>query len=78
MEGLIPLKPEGWMILTKRVGLFFLGLALLNEVVWRTMSTDAWVNFKTFGLTAAIFIFFMTQGRLFSDYSNAPAEDDTP
>ncbi|MFY0692008.1 MAG: septation protein IspZ [Paracoccaceae bacterium] len=69
MEELIPLKPEGWMILTKRMALFFFALAVANEIVWRTMSTDAWVNFKTFGLTLAIFGFFMTQGKLFQLYS---------
>jgi intracellular septation protein len=68
MDELVPLRPEGWMKLTRRLALFFFGLAILNEVVWRTMSTDVWVNFKTFGLTAAIFAFFVSQGRLFQDY----------
>jgi intracellular septation protein len=75
MEGLIPLTKEGYMILTKRIALFFLGLAITNEVVWRTMSTDAWVNFKTFGLTAAIFAFFMTQGKLFQNHSSEPEDE---
>ena len=69
MDEMVPLEPEGWMKLTRRLTLFFLGLAVLNEVIWRTMSTDAWVNFKTFGLTAAIFVFFITQGRLFEAYA---------
>ena len=69
MEGLIPLTKQGYLILTKRIALFFLGLAVTNEIVWRTMSTDAWVNFKTFGLTAAIFAFFMTQSKLFQTHS---------
>ena len=69
MDELVPLEPEGWMKLTRRVTLFFVGLAAANELVWRTMSTDAWVNFKTFGLTAAIFVFFASQGPLFSAYS---------
>ena len=77
MEELMPLKREGWMKLTKRFALFFLGLAIANEVVWRTMSTDAWVNFKTFGLTLAIFGFFMTQGKLLQEYSLAE-DDETP
>ncbi|MGP6088048.1 inner membrane-spanning protein YciB [Antarctobacter jejuensis] len=68
MEGLVPLKQEGWMILTKRVmGLFF-ALAVLNELIWRTMPTETWVYFKTFGLTAAVFLFFMFQGGLFKKY----------
>ena len=69
MDEAMPLKHEGWMILTKRITLFFLALAVANEVVWRTMSTDAWVNFKVFGLTAAVFAFFMTQGKLMQKYA---------
>lgn len=76
MEGLIPLTSEGYLILTKRIAIFFFSLAVANEVVWRTMSTDAWVNFKTFGLSAAIFAFFMTQGGLFQKYSSEPEEDE--
>jgi len=68
MDGAMPLNDQGWMILTKRICFFFLTLAVVNEVVWRTMSTDVWVNFKTFGLTAAVFVFFMTQGRLMEKY----------
>ncbi|WP_172294045.1 inner membrane-spanning protein YciB [Pseudoruegeria sp. HB172150] len=68
MEEMLPMRHEGWMILTKRVTVFFLVLAVLNEVIWRTMSTDAWVNFKTFGLTIGLFAFFMLQGKLFQEY----------
>ncbi len=69
MDGAMPLSDKGWMILTRRITLFFLALAVLNELIWRTQSEETWVYFKTFGLTAAIFIFFMTQGKLFSKYS---------
>ncbi len=75
MEEVMPLRDEGWMKLTRRVTAFFFALAVLNEVIWRTMSTDAWVQFKTFGLTAAIFLFFMSQGRLFSEYAVESDED---
>ena len=68
MEEALPMQAEGWMILTKRLMLFFFALAVANEAVWRLMSTEAWVNFKTFGLTAALFLFFMTQGGLLSRY----------
>lgn len=70
MDEIVPLEREGWMKLTRRVTFFFLGLALANELVWRTMSTEAWVSFKTFGLTAAIFVFFALQGPLFSAYGS--------
>lgn len=68
MEEMLPLAHEGWMILTRRLTVFFFALALLNELVRRNMSTDVWVNFKTFGLTAAVFAFFMTQGAIFKKY----------
>ena len=58
MDEAIHLNDEGWMKLTRRTAAFFTALALANEVVWRTMSTDAWVNFKTFGVTLAVFLFF--------------------
>jgi intracellular septation protein len=64
------------MILTKRLTVFFAVLAILNEVIWRGFSTEAWVNFKTFGLTAALFLFFMTQSRVFAKYGiEKPADD---
>jgi intracellular septation protein len=68
MEEMMPLRDEGWMILTKRLMWCFLALALANEVIWRSFSTETWVYFKTFGLTAAVFVFFMAQGRLFQEY----------
>ena len=68
MEDMLPLESIGWVILTKRVAIFFLSLALLNELIWRNMSTDSWVNFKTFGLTGAVFIFFIAQNGLIQKY----------
>jgi hypothetical protein len=62
MDEALPMQPEGWMILTRRLTAFFFALAIANEAVWRLMSTEAWVNFKTFGLTAALFLFILTQG----------------
>ena len=76
MEGLMPLTQEGWMILTRRLVMFFFALAILNEIIWRNMSEETWVYFKTFGLTAAIFVFFMTQGRLLRDHGNGDGEAD--
>ena len=76
MEEMVPLTHEGWMILTRRLTAFFLGLAVLNEVIWRTQSTDTWVYFKTFGLTAAVFVFFMTQGGLLQKYALEDDESD--
>ena len=68
MEDALPMQPEGWMILTRRFCAFFVGLAIANEVIWRGFSTEDWVNFKTFGLTGVMFVFILTQGRLFEKY----------
>lgn len=78
MEEALPMQPEGWMILTRRLTGFFFALAVANEAVWRLMSTEAWVNFKTFGLTAAMFAFFMAQGRLLERYGLPENEDPQP
>ena len=64
MEGVIRLQHEGWMVLTRRLAWFFAGLAVANEIIWRSMSTDIWVTFDTFGQPAAVFVFFMAQARL--------------
>ena len=69
MDGALPMSREGWMILTKRFMYFFFGLALANEIIWRSLSTDIWVNFKTFGLPLAMFVFFITQAKVISKYS---------
>ena len=44
----LKLQDEGWDILTKRWIGFFIALAILNEIIWRTQTTDIWVNFKVF------------------------------
>lgn len=69
MENSLPLKQEGWNIFTKRFALFFLGLAIVNEVVWRNFDTDLWVNFKTFALPLAMFVFIFSQMGVFSKYA---------
>jgi intracellular septation protein len=68
LDGAMPLKDEGWRILTRRLALFFAGLAVANEAIWRMMSDSTWVNFKTFGLPAALFLFFIAQGGLLRDH----------
>ena len=64
----IKLEDEGWKILTQRWISFFIALAILNEIVWRTQSTDIWVNFKVFGILPITFIFTMTQFPLIKKY----------
>ena len=62
------LKDEGWKILTNRWILFFIFLALLNEIVWRTQSEEFWVNFKVWGLLPITFIFTAFQITLLSKF----------
>ena len=75
MGELLPMEKEGWMILTKRMTGFFFLMALSNEVVWRTQTTEVWVYFETFVLTAAMFVFFIMQAGLIQKYSTA--EEDS-
>ncbi|MHA1547882.1 MAG: septation protein A [Alphaproteobacteria bacterium] len=73
-DAVFKLTDEGWRRLTVRWGVFFLVLAVLNEIVWRSYSTDVWVSFKLFGFLPLTFVFAMAQMRLISRYS--PEEDD--
>ena len=61
MGNSISLTDEGWEVLNKRWIYFFFGLAILNEIVWRTQSTDIWVNFKVFGIMGITIIFTIVQ-----------------
>lgn len=61
----LPMDGEGWRKLTLRMTLLFLGLALANEIVWRSMSESAWVYFKTFGLPLILFLFLMANAGLY-------------
>lgn len=61
MNEMMPMREEGWMILTRRLCAVFALLALANEIVWRTMSTDAWVKIETFGFPVALMAFLMWQ-----------------
>jgi len=60
-DGAFSLTEEGWRTLTLRWGLFFLFLALLNEVIWRNFSTDFWVSFKVFGIMPITMVFALAQ-----------------
>lgn len=60
-DGAFHLDDTGWRILAWRWAFFFVFLAVLNEIVWRTMPTDFWVNFKVFATTPITMIFMMFQ-----------------
>lgn len=59
MAEALPMKPEGWMILTRRLAAMFAALAIANEIIWRTQSTELWVKLETFAMPAALFLFLM-------------------
>jgi intracellular septation protein len=57
----MPLDDAGWLIFTRRWVAFFVGMALLNEAIWRTQPTETWVVFKTFGALPLTFVFLAFQ-----------------
>lgn len=72
------LTDQGWRTLTLRFGLFFAVMAVINEIVWRTQSTDFWVNYKIFGALALTFIFTGCQAPLINRYQIDPEETKQP
>jgi intracellular septation protein len=74
MDEALPMERAGWMILTRRIAWLFVAMALSNEVVWRTQSTEFWVTFETFVLPAMLFVFFIAQAKLIEAYSKPPED----
>jgi intracellular septation protein len=72
-DQMFNLRPRGWRILTARWALFFLGMAILNEAIWRTQSTDFWVAFKAFGVIPLTMAFAVLQMPLIKRYHLEPA-----
>jgi intracellular septation protein len=68
-DSVFHLTDEGWRKLTVRWALFFFALAVLNEIVWRTQSTDVWVSFKVFGVVPLTFLFGALQYPLLTKYA---------
>ncbi len=73
-DSLFHLSEEGWRKLTLRWAIFFLVLAALNEIVWRNVSTDAWVSFKVFGVVPLTMLFGALQVPLLKRYAIEAAE----
>ena len=67
-----------WRTLTLRFTLFFFVMAILNEVVWRTQTTDFWVNFKVFGAIGLTFVFFISQASFVQANLKQPKPDSSP
>lgn len=61
MDAMFDLTEEGWRKLTFRWAIFFFVLAALNEIVWRTQTTDTWVNFKVFAIMPLTIVFALAQ-----------------
>jgi intracellular septation protein len=73
-DQMFNLTEEGWRKLTVRWALFFLALAVLNEIVWRTQSTDTWVTFKVFGVVPLTFVFAALQYPLLTKHDASPKD----
>jgi intracellular septation protein len=71
MGETLVMDDEGWRKLTLRWGLFFFALAGLNEIMWRALSTDAWVNFKVFGILPLTLLFALSQVPLMQRHMKA-------
>jgi intracellular septation protein len=67
-DGALNVTAEGWRKLTWRWAFFFLALAVLNEIIWRTQTTDLWVAFKTFGIMPLTILFALSQAPLVMRY----------
>lgn len=74
-DSAFKLDPEGWRILTIRWGLYFLLMAVVNELIWRNFSTDFWVGFKVWGNMPLSIIFMLLQVPLMQRHA-LPEEED--
>jgi len=64
----LKMEQQGWILLTRRFAIFFFFMAVLNELIWRTQSTDFWVNFKVFGILILTVVFLVAQMQLLKKY----------
>jgi intracellular septation protein len=75
LDSVFTLTEEGWRKLTFRWAIFFFVLAAINEVVWRTQTTDFWVSFKVFGIMPLTIAFALAQTPLLMRYeAEEPSE----
>jgi intracellular septation protein len=75
MESALDLDDAGWRKLTFRFAIFFAFIALLNEVVWRTQSTDLWVDFKVFGIVGLNIVFILSQMPMIMRHQTKPPSE---
>ncbi len=60
-NGAIEMTEEKWIIFSRRFGIYFAILAIINEIIWRNYSEEFWVNFKLFGMVPISLFFMLTQ-----------------
>ena len=77
LDSVFDLTDEGWRKLTLRWAIFFFLLAILNEIVWRTQTTDVWVSFKVFGIMPITIAFALAQTPLLMRYEAKNASEQT-
>ncbi|WP_147103882.1 inner membrane-spanning protein YciB [Tateyamaria sp. syn59] len=73
----VPMRHEGWMILTRRLCAMFATLAVANEIIWRTMSTDTWVKIETFGFPIAMIAFIFLQFAALQEHLISEEDDES-
>ncbi|MEO1639174.1 MAG: inner membrane-spanning protein YciB [Pseudomonadota bacterium] len=81
MEEFLPMEREGWMIFTRRLCYMFIALAVANELIWRTQTTDVWVKLETFAFPVALIAFvfsqvFVLQKYLIDETEETPDQTD--
>lgn len=75
LDAALTMEDAGWQKLTLRWGIFFIFLAVLNEIIWRNFSEDFWVGFKVFGMMPLTLLFMLSQVPLLKKYGAFPESD---
>ena len=78
MGNAMRMDTQGWLLLTRRWVMFFIALAVINELIWRSQSTDFWVSFKVFGFLPLTFAFMLAQMPLLKKHGALDAVDERP
>lgn len=76
MGNAMRMDTQGWLLLTRRWVMFFIALAVINELIWRSQSTDFWVSFKVFGFLPLTFAFMLAQMPLLKKHGALDAVDE--
>mgnify|MGYP000521884087 CR=1 FL=1 len=77
-QGFPAMRPAGWRILTRNYGLFFIAMAVLNEIIWRSVPTSWWVTYNVWGDLGLTFLFVLSQMPILNRYMEAPTHAASP